>query len=707
MDDLKRQLSLKVHFKKPNEEQNNTYKSTILDKIIRRDRKNPWQPPHENCISAYTDAIKDEIQNSRPQCPRPNITKNEYEALIKLSNRTDIVIKKADKGSATVVCSSDWYENEALRQLSDTSFYKKVEVNNTKKHENIITNALEQFSTKNLINKETLKKLVPTNSRTPEFYMLPKIHKSPVTGRPVISSTGCHSEKISAFVDEKLRPAVSELPSYIKDSDDFLQKIQKLHSVGKDDYLVTLDVSSLYTNIDNEEGVKAIEENPSIREKYTNEFIQMICKLMTLVLTLNNFIFNGQNYQQVKGTAMGTRAAPNYANLYMGQFEDKHIYQTSWNQHIKFYGRFIDDICLIWQGTEPQLKSFLKHLNEVHPSIKFTFEYSKHKINFLDITLIKNATGELSTDIFQKTTDTHSYLLRSSAHPNHSLKSIPYSQLLRIKRLVSDPVKLKHRISEFIEYFVCSGYSRKLLKKTAEHVMGTTVSEKRNREIESTPRFITTFNPKYTNIRDTIGKHWSITQTNSRCRDALKDSPKIAYKRGKNLSDILVRSKYVRGNPPGRRNMIGGVTKCGKTICSWCSKIVEGPKFSSLVTGKEFVILHELTCNSPWVVYLCECRVHKLQYVGKSEAPLNIRFNNNRNHLKQSNPACKLVQHFKTSVTCNFEKDLRLMPIEQISMKDDSTTSPEYKKKVLRRREIHWQNVLRTFKPEGMNKREG
>ena len=566
---------------------------------------------------------------------------------------------------------------------------------------------MEQFSAKSLIDKDTLKKLVPKDSRTPEFYMLPKIHKNPVSGRPVISSTGCHSEKISAFVDEKLRPAVSELPSYIKDSDDFLQKIQKLQSVGKDDYLVTLDVSSLYTNIDNEEGVKAIEENPSIRKKYTTEIIQMICKLMSLVLTLNNYIFNGQNYQQVKGTAMGTRAAPNYANLYMGQFEEKHIYQTDWSQYVRFYGRFIDDICLIWQGTESQLKSFLKHLNEVHPSIKFTFEYSKHRINFLDITLMKSSTGVLSTDVFQKTTDTHSYLLRSSAHPAHSLKSIPYSQFLRLKRLVSNPARLKQRISEFTEYFVCSGYSRKLLNKTAEQVMRTAVSEKSDRGAETTPRFITTFNPRYTNIRDMIGKHWGITQTNPRCREALKDSPKIAYKRGKNLSDILVRSKYVHGTPPARRNKIGKVTRCGKNICSWCSKIVEGSKFSSLVTNKEFVILHELTCNSSWVVYLCECKVHKLQYVGKSEAPLNIRFNNNRNHLKQANPACKLVQHFKTSSTCNFERDLRLMPIEQISMKDDCTIPVDYKKNVLRRREIYWQNALRTFKPDGLNKREG
>jgi len=276
-----------------------------------------------------------------------------------------------------------------------------------------------------------------------------------------------------------------------------------------------------------------------------------------------------------------------------------------------------------------------------------------------------------------------------------------------LKRSISDPAKLRQRMSEFIEYFACSGYSRKLLVKTAKQVLESKPVSKQPREQLTTPRFITTFNSKFTNIKELIEKHWNITQTNAKCREALKETPKITYKRNKNLSDILVRSKYVHGTPPGRKSKIGTVKRCGKSNCSWCSKIVEGSKFKSLVTDKEFVILHDMTCNSPWVIYLCECKVHKLQYVGKSEAPLNIRFNNNRSHMKQTNPACKLVQHFKQSSTCNFERDLKLMPIEQISMKDDGTRPAEFKKQLLRKREIHWQNLLKTFIPNGMNKREG
>ena len=53
--------------------------------------------------------------------------------------------------------------------------------------------------------------------------------------------------------------------------------------------------------------------------------------------------------------------------------------------------RFIDDILFIWTDSEENLERFLKDLNGFHPSIKFTFEKSKIKVNFLDVVIkIKN-----------------------------------------------------------------------------------------------------------------------------------------------------------------------------------------------------------------------------------------------------------------------------------------------------------------------------
>ena len=280
IDDFKRKISLKVLFRNTeNSTQNNSYKSTNLDKIIRNQNKNPFQPPHEHCVQAYADALKDEIQYCKRNHPKQNTTKREMDALKRLSERTDIVIKRADKGGATVVCSANWYEEEAARQLNNSNYYKKVSQDYTKKHEDMIKEKLKEFSKSKLITEKLAKQLEPSESRTPEFYLLPKIHKKNTPGRPVISSSGCHTEKISAYADQYLLPAAKALPSHIKDTDDFIDNMKRIGKVNENDILVTLDVSSLYTNICNEEGIEAIKHNNTLTSTLTKPVINMISTL--------------------------------------------------------------------------------------------------------------------------------------------------------------------------------------------------------------------------------------------------------------------------------------------------------------------------------------------------------------------------------------------------------------------------------------------
>ena len=204
-------------------------------------------------------------------------------------------------------------------------------------------------------------------------------------------------------------------------------------------------------------------------------------------------------------------------------------------------------------------------------------------------------------------------------------------------------------------------------------------------------------------IDKTIQKHWNIVLTNEKCRNSLKSIPKTVYRRNTNLADILVRAKFIQGQPSTQLREIKKVTKCSR--CSWCKHITEGSTFTSHSTKKQYKIYHEMTCTSSWLVYLSRCRVHKLQYVGKSTTKLNIRMNNNRNHLRLKDRSCKLVQHFLDSDECSFEHDMELMPIEQIH--HGNTLTKEARHAVLAKREIFWQNLLKTLIPTGMNKREG
>ena len=70
-----------------------------------------------------------------------------------------------------------------------------------------------------------------------------------------------------------------------------------------------------------------------------------LLRLLTLVLRTNNFTFCGKHFLQVGGTAMGTKAAPNYAINYMHCWEKKFVYSKSGGLYL--WKRYIDDIFLI------------------------------------------------------------------------------------------------------------------------------------------------------------------------------------------------------------------------------------------------------------------------------------------------------------------------------------------------------------------------
>ena len=155
------------------------------------------------------------------------------------------------------------------------------------------------------------------NPRTPRFYTLPNIQQAarPPPGRPILSANQCPTESISEFVDFFLKPTISHLKSCIKDTTHFL--IQNIKGLPRTAMLVTLDVTSLYTNIPNKEGIRAAAKIlPKHRPGAKHRTNQSLIRLLTMVLTKNNFEFNGEHYLQISGTAMGTRVAPSHANNY-------------------------------------------------------------------------------------------------------------------------------------------------------------------------------------------------------------------------------------------------------------------------------------------------------------------------------------------------------------------------------------------------------
>ena len=142
--------------------------------------------------------------------------------------------------------------------------------------------------------------------RIQEFYTLTKIHKKTSVGRPIVSGSSGPTERTSSFVDSLLQPIAIKQESYIKDTTDFINFIENTQ-IPDNVILATLHVSSLYTNIPQEEGIEIV------CRYYEDHYEQKLPiptndlrELMRLILEENSFKFNGKHLVQTHGIAMGT-----------------------------------------------------------------------------------------------------------------------------------------------------------------------------------------------------------------------------------------------------------------------------------------------------------------------------------------------------------------------------------------------------------------
>ena len=123
------------------------------------------------------------------------------------------------------------------------------------------------------------------------------------------------------YVDYHLQLTARKIPSYIKDTSEFLRKVKPITEVPENSYLVTLDAKSLYTSIPNSKGIKAVKISHENFKKKTID-VKVTTTFLALILTLNNFIFNPKHFYKPKDVQWEL-CAPSYANIFMDRFEQK------------------------------------------------------------------------------------------------------------------------------------------------------------------------------------------------------------------------------------------------------------------------------------------------------------------------------------------------------------------------------------------------
>ena len=178
------------------------------------------------------------------------------------------------------------YIQEAHRQLLNPEHYKLLTSDPKTNYNKYIHHLIDQAWRLGIITETTKENLQTKNPRISTFYMLPKIHKPGNPGRPTVNSIGSITEKISAFVDSHLRQYTPRIPRYIKDTTHFIN-IMKNIQLDPEDLLVTIDVSSLYTNIPHNEGIAAI--NRIMEETRTDTLLRMFISNLAHQVLIKNF----------------------------------------------------------------------------------------------------------------------------------------------------------------------------------------------------------------------------------------------------------------------------------------------------------------------------------------------------------------------------------------------------------------------------------
>ncbi|XP_072044331.1 uncharacterized protein [Amphiura filiformis] len=324
LEEFYRRLRLRWHF----QDTESTQPSDQDPFLNLQQKQSLWTPPtgENRTLDKFINVCRKDIEphfHSKTTQKR-NISSTERTALKSLKSNQDYIIKSADKGGAVVVWRKDLYINEANRQLSDTDTYLKLAGDPTEDNQKLISDTIKTLIKKNKL-PDTAKHMIQLCPQSANFYMLPKIHKPDTPGRPIVSSHSCPTVLIAEYLDTVLAPLVSSLPTFIQDSPHALRLLQDFSfPTGSDNYLFTMDISSLYTSIPHHLCMKALTHYLDTRiGSKRNPPTETQTRLIELVLSMNTFQFNGDFYQQLKGIAMGAKIGPSVACLTVGYIEDK------------------------------------------------------------------------------------------------------------------------------------------------------------------------------------------------------------------------------------------------------------------------------------------------------------------------------------------------------------------------------------------------
>ena len=273
--------------------------------------------------------------------------------------------------------------------LKDDETYREINRNPLRKTTDKCNDFLKRWKKSGYINETTSFSLLNTDGNLPRAYGLPKIHKANYPLRIIISSIDSPTYFLAKFISNILSKSLTKPFSYVKDSIDLKNRLSKIF-IPINYVLISLDISSLFTNVPHELVVEGLKKR--FHQVVVNTNISEIEFIACVKFLLNStyLTFNNKLYEQVYGTPMGSPISPILADIVMQDLE------TYCLKNIKFdipvFSRYVDDILTL--VPIDKIDYIIGVFNSFYPRLKFTHEMeNNNRINFLETTIIRYNTS--------------------------------------------------------------------------------------------------------------------------------------------------------------------------------------------------------------------------------------------------------------------------------------------------------------------------
>jgi len=383
------------------------------------------------------------------------------------------MVVQCDKNLGPAIIEREEYIHFAFKDhLNDSTTYRRIHPNLVQHYRDNLHTLLDKWikTYKAVLSKKERTFLTTMKKANKEpfahLYLTMKVHKTPLATRPIVSCSGSLLEALGIWVDDKLKQAAVTMRSYIKSSYDLKTDLLQLQ-LPPNCRLFTADAQSMYTNIPTQFALATIGRwlrNNSHR--FPDLPLEATIDGLKVIMRHNYFIFGDTYWKQLKGTAMGTPPAPNYATLYYGILEEELLQEPRFLANLPFYGRYIDDVFGIWQITDPTTndrtwRAFKKYMNNRRFGLKWDHTPLSTSVNFLDITITLHPDNRIGTTLYEKASNLHLYIPSHSAHPPGLIRGIVYGNIFRIHTLCSDDTDILAKTKMFYHRLLARGYQRK------------------------------------------------------------------------------------------------------------------------------------------------------------------------------------------------------------------------------------------------------